>query len=250
MKIVKIIMIIALCAVLELNISNVRAENSPIQIQGNDVAKLGEEQTVVVKFSKEQTVGVISGKMECSSEIKSMEVRGKNNWTALYNPATKQFTAYKAEGATAEDFMEVVITMGNTIGKAKITLKDVKMTTIQYETIEIPDEIIKEVEIKDESNIDEDKKDENKIGNTTVDDKNNQNTSNNGNNTNTNNNANNNTNTDTKSQNKVMIKNDNTVKKGILPQTGISRTIVITAIIILIAGVITGFYFCRKNKDI
>lgn len=126
------------------------ASNSQIVVNGDSVAKLGETKEIVVKLSSNETIGVVSGKIEKNDNITSIAVKGKNNWNLTYNNENGVFNLYKAEGAKDEEIISIEYVAGNTEGTGKITLSNIKLTSIDYETKEV-ENIEKEIEIKTES---------------------------------------------------------------------------------------------------
>lgn len=140
-----IIMLLTL-TILCITATYVFAENSPLSLQGKQVVP-GSTGTVNVKISSSDTIGVVSGVIGYDSNITSVEVSGKNNWTVTYNSETGQFNAYKAEGTKQEEIIQIKYTASNAESTGKITLKDLKVTNINYETEEISN-ITKEITIK------------------------------------------------------------------------------------------------------
>ena len=115
----------------------VYAADSQIIINGDSTAKLEETKELTIKISSNEEIGIISGKIESNSNITNMTVTGINSWNLTYNKDTGVFNIYKAEGAKTEDIMNIKYTTGNTEGTGSITLSNIKMTTINYESKEI-----------------------------------------------------------------------------------------------------------------
>ena len=59
------------------------------------------------------------------------------------------FNIYKAEGSKIEEIISIEYTTANTEGTGIITLSNLKMTTIEYETKDVAN-VVKEITIKDE----------------------------------------------------------------------------------------------------
>lgn len=244
-----------------LNISSVRAEDSPIVIQGETWIQPEDEQLAIVKISTEQKIGVISGKIEFNGEISDIIVKGINDWNVTYNSDTKEFTIYKAEGSAEEDFMEIIYTAGKAEGKVKIILKDVQMTTItSYETIQIPNEIVKEIEVKYVNNEDndpsEDDNDSDGDNNNSEDNKDNNSDHDGSNkddisskdekdkNTTSSEGKNN------KDKNNQQEIEDNTIKNRILPKAGMTQKVLLLIISLFAIMSAIGYCIYKRYKGI
>ena len=123
------------------------AETVPVSLEGETNVTPGSTGTVNVKISSSDTIGVVSGVIGYDSNITSVEVSGKNNWTVTYNSETGKFNAYKAEGAKSEEIIQIKYTASNTEGTGTITLSSLQVTNINYETENVSD-ITKDITIK------------------------------------------------------------------------------------------------------
>lgn len=133
--------------ILMLLTTSVFAAGPQITMEGENTAKPGETKTVTIKVaSPDIEVGVVSGKIEKNANVESMTVTGKNNWTLTYNQSTGEFNIYKAEGAKTEEILNIEYKLTNEEGTAKITISDINLTTIDYETVEM-DSISKEIAV-------------------------------------------------------------------------------------------------------
>ena len=146
----KIKIIISMLVILFLLISNVFADNKSIIITGDNEVKTGEIKKVTVKINSDEEIGMISGKIAKNEKIDSITVVGKNNWNLTYNSSTGVFNMYKAEGATDEEIMQIEYVAGNNEGTGKITLDNLNLTSINYETSEIGT-VEKQITIKAEN---------------------------------------------------------------------------------------------------
>jgi len=126
------------------------AAEPQLTINIDNTAKPGETKTASINISSEDIeVGIVSGKIEKNTNIISMTVTGKNNWNLTYNKDTGVFNVYKAEGSKAEEIINIEYVVSNEEGTGLITISDIKMTTINYETKEMAN-ISKEITIKNE----------------------------------------------------------------------------------------------------
>ena len=129
--------------------THVFAAESQITIEGEQQAKPNETKVLTIKISSETEIGVVSGKIEANENITNMNVTGKNNWNLIFNKDTGDFNIYKAEGAKSEEIIDIQYTTVNKEGTGRITLSDLKITTIEYETKDISS-IGKDITIKNE----------------------------------------------------------------------------------------------------
>lgn len=130
--------------------TSVFADTVPVSLEGSTSATPGSTVTVNVKISSSDTIGVVSGVIGYNSNITSVEVSGKNNWVVTYNSETGKFNAYKAEGGSTEEIIQIKYVTSNTEGTGTITLSDLQITNTNYETKNIND-ITKNITIKKES---------------------------------------------------------------------------------------------------
>lgn len=126
------------------------ADTVPVSLEGSTSATPGSTVTVNVKISSSDTIGVVSGVIGYNSNITSVEVSGKNNWVVTYNSETGKFNAYKAEGGSTEEIIQIKYVTSNTEGTGTITVSDLQITNTNYETKNIND-ITKNITIKKES---------------------------------------------------------------------------------------------------
>lgn len=126
------------------------AAEPQITIDGEQQAKPNETKTLTIKISSEIEIGVVSGKIEANENIANMNVTGKNNWNLTFNKDTGVFNIYKAEGSKSEEIINIEYTTANQEGAGKITLSNLKMTTIEYETKEVSN-VVKDITIKNET---------------------------------------------------------------------------------------------------
>ena len=126
------------------------AAEPQMTIDGEQTAKPNETKELSIKISSEIEIGVVSGKIESNEKISTIDVTGKNNWNLTFNKETGVFNIYKAEGAKEEEIISIKYTTAGTEGTGKITLSNLKMTTIDYETKDVSN-VVKEISIKKET---------------------------------------------------------------------------------------------------
>lgn len=103
-----------------------------IAINGDSTVKPGETKELTINISSDEEIGIISGKIEASSNIIDMTVTGVNNWNLTYNSNTGEFNIYKAEGTKVQDIINIQYKAGTEEGTGTISLSNIKMTTISY----------------------------------------------------------------------------------------------------------------------
>lgn len=128
----------------------VLASEPQITIEGEQICKPNETKVLTIKISSETEIGVVSGKIEINENITNINVTGKNNWNLTFNKDTGVFNIYKAEGSKTEEIISIEYTTANAEGTGRITLSNLKMTTIEYEKKDVTN-VLKEIIIKNET---------------------------------------------------------------------------------------------------
>ena len=128
--------------------TRVMAAEPKVTIEGENAVEVGKSQKVSIKIASEETIGVVSGTIKAEGNITIKSVAGKNNWNITYNSETGTFNILKAEGAKAEEIMEIEYTGGSKEGTGKIIISGVNVTTTEYETKEMG-EISKTIEVEE-----------------------------------------------------------------------------------------------------
>lgn len=137
-----ILFIIILCGLL----TTVLASGAVIYINGdNDV--IGEKDNIItVQVQNSEAVGVIQGTIKFDSNIKDVKiVSSYNGWTATYNETTGKFNAFNAEGTSNGEVLQIIYKLSENANQGLITLKDIELTTISYDTIKIDNNITKTI---------------------------------------------------------------------------------------------------------
>lgn len=142
-----VIVILFISIILCLTATSVFADTAPISLEGKTSVTPGETGTVTVKISSNDTIGVVSGYIKYDSNLTNIQVSGKNNWTVTYNSETGKFNVVKPEGAKSEEIIEIKYTASNAEGTGTITLSNLQVTNINYDTEDVSD-IAKTISIK------------------------------------------------------------------------------------------------------
>lgn len=229
--------------------STVLAAEPTITLNGNAEEKAGEKGEITVRVNSQDTVvGVVSGKIRATANLDEIKCTPKNGWNITYNDTTGEFNIYKAEGTKDEEIFTIeYYVKDNAKGTATITLSNLEVTTMDYETKEIAD-LKKDITItsKTEQGTENDTdKVENNVGNVE-------------NNVIIDNSikldnvvVDNSTN-----QNKIDIKNnntstkDNTMSNNIIPRTGAKAIILPVICLGIVVLAIATYIGYRKYRDI
>ena len=131
---------------------NVFAAEPSLEVTGELEAKPEESKTLTIKILSEDNMGVFSGKIVGDGNISNLQVSGKNGWNMLaYENGS--FKLVKSQGGKNEEAMDITYTIAKqAAGKATITLSNIDLTTIDYNSSSVAD-ITKEISIKTETPI-------------------------------------------------------------------------------------------------
>lgn len=139
----KISLIIGLTVLMLLiGITTSFASNEAIAIDGEETIVKGQKGTVTVSISNSGSeIGLVEGKITVSGGIELTKVSSADsNWVLTYNPNEGIFNIYSAEGSNEADIITIEYNANN-LGEASITLSDLIFTTIDYDDVEIEDEV-------------------------------------------------------------------------------------------------------------
>lgn len=129
----KIVTIMLMILLLSIYISFVFAASTPISLTCDSTAKPNETKTLTMQVSSEKLIGVVSGKIVCSDNVKIESVTAKNNWVLTYNEETKAFSILKAEGSMTDTILEIKYTTGASEGDATITITELQTAGTDYQ---------------------------------------------------------------------------------------------------------------------
>ena len=221
----------------------VLAESGPISLEGETSVAPGSTGTVNVKISSSDTIGVVSGIIGYDSNITNVEVSGKNNWSLTYNSETGKFNIYNPEGAETEEIIQIKYTVSNTEGTGTITLSNLQVTNMKYETENVSD-VTKTITIENSTISDptDDPADD-----PTDDPTNDPSDDNNQNNTNDGKNTNIGTSNGTNANGTNTSKTTTTAPGKTLPYAGIMTKVVLPIGIVLVGVVSVGTYIGYKK---
>lgn len=233
-KFTTIIFIIILC------VSKITlASSASVQFKGANEVVTGEDNITTIQIQNSEAVGVIEGVISYDSNIKDLKISSSyNGWTITYNETTGKFNAFKAEGTSNGEALQITYKLSENASQGTITLKNIELTTISYDTIKIENNITKTVtKITQNSN----------QNGSQVENNNNQN------NSQILNNNKNGTTTQQKNATNLSTKNQivgNKTSKTTLPKTGDTSFIIITIIIALIIIALVLYKKVQYYKEI
>lgn len=133
---------ILMIVILSLTFTSVYAITATVNLNGENKVEPGTTNKISVSIASNDTIGGIEGKLVTSSnisEILEKNVTGKNGWTVTYNAEDGIFNAFKATGSKGEEIFEIEYTVENEEGTAKIELKDLTVTDINYDEEQVAD---------------------------------------------------------------------------------------------------------------
>lgn len=133
---------ILMLVILSLTFTSVYAITATVNLNGDGNVQPGTTNKISVSIASNDTIGGIEGKLVTSSniaEILEENLSGKNGWTVTYNAEDGILNAFKARGTNEEEMFEIEYTVENEEGTAKIELKDLTVTDINYDEEQIGD---------------------------------------------------------------------------------------------------------------
>lgn len=124
-------------------------ENSPVSLKGKSEVEQKTSQTLTVEVTNTEAIGVIEGILSYDDTIENVTIEPSyNGWSATYNPSTGKFNAYNATGTKSGEIIKITYNLKENASKGNIVLKDIELTTIAYETINVKGNVSKEIKKK------------------------------------------------------------------------------------------------------
>lgn len=136
------LIVMLMIVILSLTFTSVYAITATVSLNGEEKVEPGTKNKILVSIASSDTIGGVEGKLVTSSNISKISeenVSGKNGWTVTYNAEDGIFNAFKATGTNGEEIFEIEYTTGNEEGTAKIELKDLTVTDINYDEEQVGD---------------------------------------------------------------------------------------------------------------
>lgn len=156
----KIIKISFIILILLMYSNFIFASTTPVIFTGDLVAKPNETKTLKLQVSSEKLIGVVSGKIVSSDNIKIDSITAKNNWVLTYNEETKEFNVLKAEGSNTDEILEIKYTTGTSEGDTTITITGLQVANTEYQEEKLND-ITATIKVQSEQNLPENTNDNN-----------------------------------------------------------------------------------------
>ncbi len=108
--------------------------------------KHGSDNTITIEIANNEKVGVIEGVISHDAGIKQIEISSNyNGWIAIYNEETGKFNALKPEGTNKEEVLQITYQLDQQALQGTITVEDIELTTISYNTIDVGNNISKTI---------------------------------------------------------------------------------------------------------
>ena len=151
MKRIKILNIILI--LLLLFTTHVYAAGPQLSLVGDSTIKPGETKTISLQLSSDVSIGNVTGKIKTSSNVKDLKISAISAWTleiigvSTWNPETGDFTALNAYGTNSGGVLNIEYTVADTEGTATIELKELVVSKVGGDDIELND-ISKQITIK------------------------------------------------------------------------------------------------------
>ncbi len=241
MKKIQILILLA-SIFLTIMIVDVQEVQTEVYLLGKKEVETGEDNTLNVKVSNENAIGVVQGVISYDINIQDVTIISSyNGWTATFNEETGIFNAFNAEGTKDGEILQIHYKLKDGANKGTITISNIELTTIDYNTINLENKISYSINKKTEQQDNKEEKD-NKDKETVNENETFQENQNNRTNDEKNNII----------ENTVVIKSKNTTETSKtaqqkLPHTGKTMIKIIFAIMIL--GIIA-ILFYNKNSNL
>ena len=130
-----------------------KAASTSVKFKGEDKIVAEKEEILTIEISNNEKIGVINGIISYDSNIKDVKIDSSyNGWMVTYNEETGQFNALKAEGETNGEVLKITYKLKESASQGLITLQNIELTTISYETIKIDQNISKTISKTTETN--------------------------------------------------------------------------------------------------
>lgn len=143
----KVILTVILFAIVLCKTITTNAAGANVQFKETD-----KEDIITIEISNSEKVGVIEGIISHDAGIKQIEIKSSyNGWTTVYNEETGKFNAFKAEGANQEEVLQIIYQLNPNSSQGTIAVKNIELTTISYNTIEVENDISKTIRKVDET---------------------------------------------------------------------------------------------------
>lgn len=116
------------------------ADAQEILLTGENIVDTKQLNTLIIKVQSSEEIGAIEGVINYDSNIESLEMKSYDgSWTITTNNNTGKFNAYKPDGTKEGEIIKIEYKLKDEAKEGKIILKNIKVVTLSYETININD---------------------------------------------------------------------------------------------------------------
>ena len=113
----KIILIFGLLSIMLFSLKTFAAEQN-VSLTGNTEVEAGKNQTINIKITNDEPVGVIEGTIKSDSNIEIVDLKSINsNWTLTYNKANGKFNCVYAKGTKEDEILQIEYKLKNGANK-------------------------------------------------------------------------------------------------------------------------------------
>jgi len=149
MRKITIVTVLILVSSLFFCFSTTLATGEQISFVGETEVQEGKENTINIKILANNSVGVVQGVLKFDENIEDVSVLSSyNGWTTTYNESTGLFNTFNAHGTTNGEVLQIKYKLKNGASSTKITLNSIELTTIDYNTTKINEEVTKTISKK------------------------------------------------------------------------------------------------------
>ena len=149
MRKITIVTVLILVSSLFFCFSTTLATGEQISFVGETEVQEGKENTISIKVLANNSVGVVQGVLKFDENIEDVSVLSSyNGWTTTYNENTGLFNTFNAHGTTNGEVLQIKYKLKNGASSTKITLNSIELTTIDYNTTKINEEVTKTISKK------------------------------------------------------------------------------------------------------
>lgn len=130
------IIIISIIIFLYMATIQVNAAGMKVQFTGDTEVEVGKTQTITLKITSDIAIGVLEGTLKWDNNIEDVQISESfNGWTTTYNENTGTFNTFNARGTKDGEVLELSYKLKENSTSGSIQINDIKMSTIDYETI-------------------------------------------------------------------------------------------------------------------
>lgn len=129
--------------------TQVQAIQANVGFVGQKEVETGKEYTLNVKVSNDVAIGVIQGVLSYDNNIQNVTINASyNGWTTTYNTENGIFNSFNAVGTKEGEILQITYKLKDGANTGIITISNIELTTIDYNTINLDNKEIFSVNTK------------------------------------------------------------------------------------------------------